>query len=79
MLLSCGQDSTARKKSDRIDKELLKSARDYENVVKLLLLGAGESGNSTIVKQMKIIQRDGYSNEEMNNFKPVIHSNCLLQ
>ena len=77
MLLNCGCDFTARRKSDRIDKELLKSASDHENVAKLLLLGAGESGNSTIVKQMKIIHGDGYSNEELNNFKPVIHSNLL--
>ena len=77
MLLNCGCDFTARRKSDRIDKELLKSARDHENVAKLLLLGAGESGKSTIVKQMKIIHGDGYSNEELNNFKPVIHSNLL--
>ena len=62
MLLSCGRNSIARRKSDRIDKELLKSARDHENVAKLLLLGAGELGKSTIVKQMKIIHGVGYSN-----------------
>ena len=76
-MLSCTCDSSGRRASNRIDKELLKSARDNEDVIKLLLLGAGESGKSTIVKQMKIIHGDGYSNEELNNFKSVVHSNLL--
>ena len=66
-----------RRASNRIDEELQKSARDREDVVKLLLLGTGESGKSTIVKQMKIIHGNGYSNEELNNFKTVVHSNLL--
>ena len=76
-MLSCARASSGKRVSNRIDRELLKSARDQEDVVKLLLLGAGESGKSTIVKQMKIIHGDGYSNEELNNFKTVVHSNLL--
>ena len=49
----------ARKLSDKINNELLAGAKENENVVKLLLLGAGESGKSTFVKQMKIIHGDG--------------------
>jgi hypothetical protein len=37
--------------------------------VKLLLLGAGESGKSTIVKQMKIIHETGYSDEEKKAYR----------
>ena len=76
-MLSCARDLSGRRTSNLIDKELQKSARDNEDVAKLLLLGAGESGKSTIVKQMKIIHGDGYSNEELNNFKTVIHGNLL--
>ena len=36
--------------------------------------GTGESGKSTIVKQMKIIHGDGYSKEELDSFK-VSHLN----
>ena len=61
----------------KINRELSISARESENVVKILLLGAGESGKSTIVKQMKIIHGDGYSIDELNNFKTVIHNNLL--
>ena len=76
-MLCCSNNSSAKHTSKRIDKELLKSARDHDDVVKLILLGIGESGKSTIVKQMKIIHGDGYSNEELNNFKTVVHSNLL--
>ena len=76
MSLCCSKHSSASRISDRIDRELQKSARNNEDV-KLLLLGTGESGKSTIVKQMKIIHGDGYSSDELNSFKTVVHSNLL--
>jgi len=45
--------------------------------VKMLLLGAGESGKSTILKQMKLIHGGGYSLEEQESFKEVIFSNTV--
>lgn len=45
----------ARRLNDRIDKELLANAKEIETTLKLLLLGVGESGKSTLTKQMKII------------------------
>lgn len=40
-------------------------------------LGAGESGKSTIVKQMKIIHETGYSIEECEQYRPVVFSNTI--
>lgn len=40
--------------------------------------GAGESGKSTIFKQMRILYGKGFSDEERRNFKPVIYSNTVL-
>ncbi|KAK2494114.1 hypothetical protein MC885_018060 [Smutsia gigantea] len=40
-------------------------------------LGAGESGKSTIVKQMKIIHEAGYSEEECKQYKAVVYSNTI--
>ncbi|PNP57992.1 hypothetical protein THARTR1_02150 [Trichoderma harzianum] len=44
---------------------------------KLLLLGAGESGKSTILKQMKLIYAQGFNKSERLDFKPVIFSNIV--
>jgi GTPase SAR1 family protein len=43
--------------------------------LKLLLLGAGESGKSTIAKQMKILHLDGFSKEEKQMYTIAIHQN----
>ena len=42
-----------------------------------MLLGAGESGKSTILKQMQLIHGSGYSNEEREAFKEIIFSNTV--
>ena len=39
----------------QISSELKKAFSDDSKIVKLLLLGTGDSGKSTIVKQMKIL------------------------
>ena len=43
----------------------------------MLLLGAGECGKSTIVKQMKIIHDKGYSMEEREMFRDLVFSNVV--
>lgn len=45
--------------------------------VKVLLLGSGESGKSTIVKQMKIIHQNGFSKEDLYEYKPFVYRNIL--
>jgi guanine nucleotide-binding protein subunit alpha len=41
------------------------------------LLGSGESGKSTILKQMKIIHQNGYSQEDLLMYKTTIYKNLL--
>lgn len=72
---STPEEREAKNRSSAIDRQLRHDARDYENTVKILLLGAGESGKSTVVKQMKIIHGDGYSQTELRSFKSVIYGN----
>jgi len=46
--------------------------------IKLLLLGAGESGKSTLYKQMKIIHNNGYSEKDRESYKDIVRSNILV-
>lgn len=70
-------DKAAAERSKKIDKDLRADGERAASQVKLLLLGAGESGKSTIVKQMKIIHETGYSREECQQYKPVVYSNTI--
>ena len=42
-----------------------------------LRTGAGESGKSTIVKQMKIIHESGFTTEDFKQYRPVVYSNTI--
>jgi len=46
--------------------------------IKLLLLGAGESGKSTLYKQMKIIHNNGYTEKDRESYKDIVRSNILV-
>lgn len=50
--------------SDQINRQLAKEKQLYRATHRLLLLGAGESGKSTIVKQMRILHVNGFSERE---------------
>lgn len=71
------EDGKARKRSDEIDRQLGEQAKQEKNVIKILLLGAGESGKSTLVKQMKIIHADGFTLSELRSFRPTVLDNLL--
>ena len=47
-------DIAAKKKSKALERMMAASAQKEQESVKLLLLGAGESGKSTVFKQMKV-------------------------
>ncbi|KAL0485088.1 guanine nucleotide-binding protein G(i) subunit alpha [Acrasis kona] len=48
-----------------------------EKLFKILLVGAGDSGKSTIFKQMRILYKQGYSEQELQNHRPVVYENIL--
>lgn len=49
--------------SDEIDHWLKEDAKRQQSAVRLLLLGTGESGKTTIIKQMKILHINGFSEQ----------------
>ncbi|KAH8554920.1 G-protein alpha subunit [Umbelopsis sp. PMI_123] len=67
----------SRQRSHEIDKQLEEDNKRLKQECKLLLLGSGESGKSTIVKQMKIIHQDGYSTDELLSWRLCIYKNLI--
>jgi len=67
----------SNKRSKQIESLINKERRATEAKVKLLLLGTGDSGKSTFLKQMKIIHKDGFSTSEVKKFTEVLQQNCL--
>jgi hypothetical protein len=61
----------------KISKDQHASMRRQEDIIKLLLLGAGESGKSTIFKQMKILYGQAWDSDEMLSLKPVVFANII--
>ena len=71
------EDREAQERSKALDKQLKEDAERAAKDVKLLLLGTGECGKSTILKQMKIIHMDGYTKEDFEQYKEVVYSNTI--
>ncbi|KAH8928041.1 heterotrimeric G-protein alpha subunit (G-alpha, GPA3) [Atractiella rhizophila] len=69
-------DAALKSRHATIEKRLAQDAK-RQREVKILLLGAGESGKSTIVKQMKIIHQGGYNKQELMQARLSIYSNLL--
>ncbi|KAH8985522.1 G-protein alpha subunit [Lactarius akahatsu] len=69
------REAEERARSDMIDRQIEEDSKKYKRECKILLLGSGESGKSTIVKQMKIIHQNGYTPEELLAFRPLIWKN----
>jgi len=77
--MGCGmssEDREGRQRNNEIDNQLRKDRAVLHNEIKMLLLGAGQSGKSTILKQMKLIHEGGYSRDERESFKEVVFINA---
>ncbi|MCJ1338352.1 Guanine nucleotide-binding protein alpha-2 subunit [Bachmanniomyces sp. S44760] len=66
-----------KKRSQAIDARLAEDSKRFRKECKILLLGSGESGKSTIVKQMKIIHQNGYTVDELALYRLTIYKNVL--
>ena len=55
----------------------LQDKRRMQRQVKLLLLGAGESGKSTFLKQMKIIHGVVFEADQIKEYRQIIFQNMI--
>ena len=71
------EDQAAMKASREIEKQMNKQFDADNSKVKLLLLGAGESGKSTIFKQMRVLFGAPLSEDEKQQITPVVYNNTI--
>ncbi|XP_051940684.1 guanine nucleotide-binding protein subunit alpha-12a [Hippocampus zosterae] len=74
---NAGQEREARRRSREIDAMLAREKRAVRRLVKILLLGAGESGKSTFLKQMRIINGQEFDKKALLDFRDTIYENIL--
>uniref|UniRef100_A0A8R1TN34 G-protein alpha subunit n=1 Tax=Onchocerca volvulus TaxID=6282 RepID=A0A8R1TN34_ONCVO len=67
------EEKTMMAKSKAIDREMVQSYTGQQNV----LLGPGECGKSTILKQMRLLHTNGFTDEEINQQKTVVYNNIV--
>ena len=82
MLCCCCCKSPEQELQERInaeiDKQLRKDKQDSRKELKLLLLGTGESGKSTFIKQLRIIHGAGYSDEDKRDYIKIVYQNVFM-
>lgn len=72
------EDPEARTKSKDLDKQINKDHSEETAISKLLLLGAGDSGKSTLFKQIKTIYGTGFTPAERVQYLGTVHNNLIV-
>jgi len=66
-----------KRRTKEIDRTIQKDHQVDQQINKLLLLGAGESGKSTLFKQMLVIYGKGFNEDDRREFIEIIHTNII--
>lgn len=79
---ACGSTLTPEQKaaifnSKRIEEAAAKDFHRGQEKVRLLLLGAGESGKSTVFKQMKILYGKGFAGADLERWRAAVFQNTI--
>jgi guanine nucleotide-binding protein G(i) subunit alpha len=74
---ACGSNESASrsKESEVIDKQLRDEAKKDAYTTRLLLLGTGESGKSTLAKQLRLLGKVPFTEDEREIYRDAIQSN----
>ncbi|XP_051552139.1 guanine nucleotide-binding protein subunit alpha-14-like isoform X1 [Myxocyprinus asiaticus] len=73
-----GGDRESFRIHQEIERQLRMDKRDASRQLKLLLLGTGESGKSTFIKQMRIIHGQGYTEEDRRAYAKLVFQNIFV-
>ncbi|XP_017008411.2 G protein alpha q subunit [Drosophila takahashii] len=67
-----------RQISREIDKKIRQDKKNARRELKLLVLGTGESGKSTFIKQMRIIHGNKYTDGERRGYIKLVFQNIFM-
>lgn len=76
----CGSKGEAAKRNRQIGRDQKRNKAAEKSKLKLLLLGAGESGKSTLFKQMRLLysQEKGFNEQDKLKYKNALYANIFL-
>ena len=75
---SVGASRQASAESRTIDNQLKRMSYEEKGKIKMLLLGPGESGKSTILKQMRLLYGTELSDDDLRMYGTVVRSNIVV-
>lgn len=67
----------SQRANDAIEQQLNMEKQKEKNEIKLLLLGAGESGKSTVLKQLRLLHQGGFTHQERLQYSQVIWADAI--
>lgn len=71
------RDHSSYRMSRGIDKQIKQQQQADRSVIRLLLLGSGNSGKSTVMKQFKIIHKRGFTTEERRGYRDALWKSAV--
>ncbi|GAA95470.1 uncharacterized protein L969DRAFT_92602 [Mixia osmundae IAM 14324] len=72
------EEARAKARDVLITREIKRDEQIYAQQVKMLLLGPGESGKTTVLKQMKIIHLKGFGHHEIERYRQQVFRNICV-
>ncbi|KAJ3432813.1 guanine nucleotide-binding protein g(o) subunit alpha [Anaeramoeba flamelloides] len=67
-----------KKTNNNIEDQIKYSSENNYRSVRLLVLGCGESGKTTFIKQLKILHQNGFLDRDRELYHDTIRLNCIL-
>lgn len=75
--MGCGASAGPVQPMNAADKLMAEAAENDRYILKVLLLGAGESGKSTVVKQIKVIGNVQENTSEKSKYRSALRRNII--
>ncbi|KAJ5069287.1 g protein alpha i subunit [Anaeramoeba ignava] len=67
----------AKSRNEEIEKQIIKDQEEMEKRIKILILGAGECGKSTFVKQLMILHTGGFTESIRGLYRQAIRTQVI--